>query len=75
MHFNTDITLTDATRIMWLRNNRGVLARVARELAVTPGFVSLVFDGKKRSSRVERALRASGADVAKKAGRSTSKRA
>ncbi len=50
-------------RLVWLRNNRGVLARIAQQLGVSHGKVRWVFHGAGRSNdgTVERELAKTGA--------------
>lgn len=49
-------TITQATadrlrdqRLLWLRDNRGVLTRIAKELGVSQAFVRIVYHGGSQS--------------------------
>lgn len=45
-------------RVLWLRDNRGALTRIARKLAFSRGYVAEVYWGQKRSAeeRIETEL-------------------
>lgn len=43
-------------RLLWLDENRGRLADIARRLGISGSFVSRVFAMRERSARVEEAL-------------------
>jgi len=56
-----DLHLQDTTedflfRTLWIRRNRGLLAKVAKKLGVCGAMVRMVFWGKRRSARVEAEL-------------------
>jgi hypothetical protein len=55
-----DTTEDHLFKMMWLRRNRGLLARVARELGVSGSFARQVFWGKRRSAKVEEVLASHG---------------
>ncbi len=48
---------------LWLAHNRGVLTEVALKLKVSPQAVSAVYKGKRRSAKIERALKRKGATL------------
>jgi hypothetical protein len=54
-------TVPDKTRRRWLADNPGRLAQIARDHKVTSTTVSLVFRGRGRSARIEKALAEAGA--------------
>ena len=58
-------------KFLWLRANRGIFKRVARELGIRPSTVHKIFWGKATSERVYRALKQYGAPLRspKKGGR------
>jgi len=62
-----DNSLLRAFKYEWLRQNRGVLSKVAIKLGVSHEMVRLVFWGSKSSRRVERALKRRGALFSKAA--------
>lgn len=50
-------------RTLWIRRNRGLLERVAKELGVSGSMVRAVFWGKRRSAKVEAVLETHGVIV------------
>ena len=63
MNLTTKQALQSVSLWLWLRQNYGVLTRIAEDLDISVQSVHQAFWGKRRSKRVETALRAAGAPL------------